>query len=399
MEGSDKEKENTIYKEIIENYIIKNKKVYKIKDINNIVINFEKLGGGMNKNYLIKIENKENNKIYKFFFRYFNELVETFDRKKEVEIIKKLGEMGYGPKLLDFDYEKEKYIIDEYLDEAIDLPYEEIFNENILNELIIIINNYSRITDIYKYEIKEEDNLNYEIKIIQEGNNSFYTNKNIYDNLLNNTYYKAKKNFDKFNKDYNEYSIRDDKLNDINMNKIKYILNNFKNLFTIFFNKKGFFILNHHDLYRLNILKNKITNKIYIIDNEFSCLSLIGFDIIWYLLMSIFRYFPKYEYHPNLMNYDKFYIIYQKYLECFIKTNQEWINNKEERSKYIESLKNEKYFCELLCVANLFAILFGLLDLNFNKDSIIETCEPFYINVLNRIELFDFSYEKYKNIK
>ena len=289
--------------------------------------------------------------------------------------------MGYGPKLLDFDYEKEKYRIDEYLDEAIDLPYEEIFDENILNELIIIINKYSQITDIYKYEIKEE-NLNSTINLIQEGNNSFNINKNIYDNLINNVYHRAKLNFEKFSKDYNECPIRDDILNDINMNKIKNILNNFKSLFTLFFNKTGFFILNHHDLYRLNILKSKKTNKIYIIDNEFSCLSLIGFDIIWYSLMSLFKYFPKYEFYPNLMDYDKFYTIYKKYLECFIKSNQDWINEKEERIKYIQSLKNEKYFCELLCVANLFVILIGLLDLNFNKDSIVETCEPFYINVL-----------------
>ena len=63
--------------------------------------------------------------------------------------------MRYGPKLLDFDYKNETFRIEEYLNEAIDLPYKEIFNENILNELIIILNKYSQITDIYKYEIKE----------------------------------------------------------------------------------------------------------------------------------------------------------------------------------------------------------------------------------------------------
>ena len=82
MEESDEEKEKQMFKEIILKYILKNKDIYKIKDINKIIINFEKLGGGMNKNYLIKIETKENNEIYKFFFRYFNELVKTFDRKK-----------------------------------------------------------------------------------------------------------------------------------------------------------------------------------------------------------------------------------------------------------------------------------------------------------------------------
>ena len=68
------------------------------------------------------------------------------------------------------------------------------------------------------------------------------------------------------------------------------------------------------------------------------------------------------------MNYEKFYEIYKKYLECFIQTNIKWINENNERKNYIESLKKEKYFCELLCIANLFAFIIGLLDLQFKED-------------------------------
>ena len=89
--------------------------------------------------------------------------------------------------------------------------------------------------------------------------------------------------------------------------------------------------MNHNDLYQTNILLNKNTKKMYLIDNEFASLNMIGFDIIWYCLMSMFKYFPKYEYFPNLMNYEKFYEIFKKYLECFEKMNFDWINKNQER--------------------------------------------------------------------
>ena len=87
----------------------------------------------MNKNFLINIENKENNKNMKFFFRAFGKLMNdgAFNRKKEAEIIKKLGEMGYGPKLLDFDYKNERYRIDEYLDNTQNLPLNKIFTKTL----------------------------------------------------------------------------------------------------------------------------------------------------------------------------------------------------------------------------------------------------------------------------
>lgn len=396
MDNIKEEQDKLKYEEIIKEFILKRKDLYKINDIKNISISFKRLGGGMNKNYLIEIENKENNKTNKFFFRYFGELInDIFDRKKEAEIIKKLGEEGYGPKLLEFDYINEKYRIDEYLDDTRELLYEEVFNENIINDLNIIINKYSQISDIYKYEFINKDSKNI-INLVKAGEGKFNISTNIYDNIINYVYNKSKENFEKFNNDYNKSTIRDDILNDNNINKIKNLINNFIDLFSSFFNKTGFFILNHHDLYQVNILLNKNTNKIYLIDNEFACLSMIGFDIVWYALMSLFKYYPKYEYFPNLMNYEKFYDVFKKYLECFVKTNSDWINQNQERLNYIDSLKKEKYFCELLCVVNLFSFIIGLNDLQFEEEFVTKTIPPFFVNILNRIQLFEFSYEKYK---
>ena len=178
-----KEKQDKLkYEEIIKEFILKNKDIYDIKDINSIIINFKKLGGGMNKNYLIKIENKENNKIYKLFFRYFGELINNiFDRKTEAEIIKKLGTEGYGPKLLEFDNKNRKYRIDEYLEDTRELTYEEIFDENIINNLIIIINKYSQISDIYKYNFinKENKKIINLLKTSEDNLNKFNITTNI----------------------------------------------------------------------------------------------------------------------------------------------------------------------------------------------------------------------------
>ena len=397
MDDIKEKQEKQKYIEIINQFLLKNKNIYSIKDINNINIFFKNLGGGMNKNYLVEIVDNENNQTYKIFFRYFRAIITSiFDRNKEIEIQKKLGEEGYGPKILDFDYENKKYRIDEYLDDMRELLFEEYLNDEIINNLIIIINKYSKISDIYKYELIKENSKDI-IKLEKTGNNQFNINKNIYDNIINNIYDRAIKNFEKFNNDYTKSTIRTQHLNDTNINKIKNIINKFQKLFISFFNDTGYFILNHHDLYQANILLNTNNKKLYIIDNELACLSFIGFDIVWYELMSLMKLFPKFEFYPNLMNYNKFYNIFKRYLECFIKTNSDWINQKQERIiNYIEYIKKEKYFCELLCVENLFAFIIGLTDLQFEEEFVTKSIPPFFENVLFRLQLFEFSYEKYK---
>ena len=83
MEELKENKEIKRYEEIIKDYLLKNANIYLIKDIKNISLTFQNLGGGMNKNFLIKIYNKENDMYQKLFFRYFGELIsDYFDKKK-----------------------------------------------------------------------------------------------------------------------------------------------------------------------------------------------------------------------------------------------------------------------------------------------------------------------------
>ena len=269
--------------------------------------------------------------------------------------------MGYGPKLLEYDLKNNKYRMDEYIDNSRELFYNEIFEENILKNLIILVNKYSQICNIYKFELftENKNTNNNSIKLLKEGNKKFEINYNIYDNIINNIYPKAKNIFEKFNKDYMKSSFKENEnLNEKYINKIKNLLNDFRKIFCSFLNKKGFFCLNHNDIYNVNILLNKFdNNKLYLIDNEFASLNLIGFDVAFYLVMSLFQYYPKYEYFPGRLNYEKFNEIFKQYLDIFISTNFDWINKDNERKLYIEKIKKKNILWNCYVLLIYFALL------------------------------------------
>ena len=128
--------------------------------------------------------------------------------------------------------------MDEYIDNSRELFYNEIFEENILKNLIILVNKYSQICNIYKFELftENKNTNNNSIKLLKEGNKKFEINYNIYDNIINNIYPKAKNIFEKFNKDYMKSSFKENKnLNEKHINKIKNLLNDFRKIFLFFF--------------------------------------------------------------------------------------------------------------------------------------------------------------------
>ena len=117
--------------------------------------------------------------------------------------------------------------MDEYIDNSRELFYNEIFEENILKNLIILVNKYSQICNIYKFELftENKNTNNNSIKLLKEGNKKFEINYNIYDNIINNIYPKAKNIFEKFNKDYMKSSFKENEnLNEKHINKIKNLL-------------------------------------------------------------------------------------------------------------------------------------------------------------------------------
>lgn len=98
MESLQENEEQKIYEEIIKEYLLKNNnnKKYSINNINEVNMKFKKLGGGMNKNFLVEITttttNNNNNSSnlpssFFLFFRYFgNTVSECLDKKMKLKL-------------------------------------------------------------------------------------------------------------------------------------------------------------------------------------------------------------------------------------------------------------------------------------------------------------------------
>ena len=385
--------------EITKNYILENKEKYKIKNINDINISYERLEGGMNQNYKISIKDNDNNITHYFLIRLIQtNFNETFDRQLEVDIIEKLAEKYYGPKLLFFDLDKQTYRIDEFIEDSKPISYNNILNENFISQIILMLNEYIKIGDLYKYEIQNE-----KINIAELTNASklkINLNNNIYNKIIDNLIPKAIEHLSKFKNDYNYYIKNNikisSKFNENSLQKLEYYLKNCKNLLVTLIKSEGFFVLNHGDFYRMNILFQKKTNKLFIIDNEMALLNLIGYDIMWYLNLVCFDYFPEYKFLPKALNHEIFYKIYKKFIEIFIK-NYENIED-EKFKKYLEILNTEKYYLSVLVLCNLFSIIICIIDIDFKGEFVEENSIPFYQNILNNVELFEINYEAYSKL-
>jgi len=53
MEKLEENEKQKIYEEIIKGYLLRNGEHYSISNINEVIMKFKKLGGGMNKNFLV----------------------------------------------------------------------------------------------------------------------------------------------------------------------------------------------------------------------------------------------------------------------------------------------------------------------------------------------------------
>ena len=74
--------------------------------------------------------------------------------------------------------------------------------------------------------------------------------------------------------------------------------------------------MNHNDFsQRKIILKNE--KNINIIQNDFSCHNIIGFDFVNYLNENVFNYLPTYQFNENDLDLDLTYKFYLKFIEKF----------------------------------------------------------------------------------
>ena len=350
---------NNIIKQNIIKYILKN---YDIEE-NMISISIENLEGITNQDFLIIVNNKSLNKILcKIFYRKYGKISDIVDHDLEIIIMKELYNKGIGPKIYEVN---DKYRLDEYLDNTSTLTADDEFNPKIIEQIINIIENYTLISNIYKYKIKNE---NISFNII-DNNISKYNdiNNNIFTKCMKNMLKIAENKVKIFSDNYKKTYSKEDNIDGYNnLDKFEYYIKNFKKIFLKYFPSEGFLVLSHNDIHKLNILKRKDDNKLFLIDNEYAFFNLPGLDISNYLNESTFLYENGYSFAKEKIDFDKYFEIYKLYINKFIE-NHNFLNDSNFGKNFLDLIKTKKYYIQLHQITNLFWLLYCGIYLNFNN--------------------------------
>ena len=291
MEGQSLEKEIT---KNINAYLLQNKSQEKENyNLDRISFKFEKLGGMCNENYLVKVLEKNSNKIlFQLVYKKFGIMSKTGEHLLESNIIEYLSRKDIGPKLY---LEKKNYRLMEYIPETRHIDKDILFNERILNQLSLILNTYNHFTSTYQYHINGNK---IEIEPVKEDNN-IYSDKRInntktyYDNIINIIYKKAKNSFYKFKNEFNQKipSEGNEEIYKI-VNKFKFYLDNFQDNLDKYYPKEGFLVMCHNDVNRYNFIQKISDGKLYCLDHEYASLNLPGYDIADYFNETNFHFEP-----------------------------------------------------------------------------------------------------------
>ena len=350
------------------------KERHKKENLSDFEIKINQIDGMTNKNYQIIYYNKKSpKKVYDILYRKYGEILDLSDHDKEIFIINYLSNKKEGPNIL---FTSKEYRFEEFVKDSTQIPLELRYDKNILNNIINILCNYPFISNVYKYSLNSE--LNLELYFNNNNNKEksyeFPTLLNIYERFL----LKAKQNYEVFNTKFNEYlSKKDSNLNENiikKKEKFDFYMNDYKNKFLSLLPKKGIFILCHNDCHRWNFLYNKINKNIIIIDHEYSCLGLPGLDLCNYFNENSFYFYENgnYEFKKEEINFEFYFEEYQKYCQLFIELNKNWIN-KEENKEFVNIIKSKEYYLNLHSITNVFWFLFCVINLNFEKEFITKT--------------------------
>ena len=393
------EEESNSVKEKIINYIKTNNSTL---NISNVIINIEKCKACLNNdNYIIKIKDIQSQKtLYELFLKVFRNKMEN--KKLESEVQRILGEKNLGPKLLEMNDEK-KYKIDEYLPNLKYIELDYCLKDNIIDnilEIILCFNNlyhlyFYDIDDKYKIIINENKSIiNHNINNISMdfNNNSFNQHINIY---LPKAELVLKKFIESYNLNKNTINI------DAKLEKLKYIVDNYKTLLIDnVYKHNGYFVFSHSDFHRGNVVhKDNNLDKLYVLDIDFINLNLIGYDLIYYLIKSVFNN----GIVENYLNLTNFYKIYLKYINKFLdefegfKTQNDKDKINEIKNYIKNDISSKEYFIRLIKLVLYFDIIYCCDLINFENEFMSDKHFKFFnylslnIDVLNQIESCDIN--------
>ena len=320
------EQPNDEEKKYISEKVIKYlKKINSNVNIESISINILKYSGGLNNdNFKITIE-KDSKIINEYFFKIFKNKIDNKKLESEVQFL--LSKKNLSPKLLEMNNE-EKYRIDEYFPNISYIDMENCLKDKVIENILTIILGFNNLYHLCCYKID-----NCEI-IYDEKNSLINHNKDIISidfkiNSFNNHIYeylpKAEIVLKKFIESYNSNKGIIDL--DLKIKDLKYYVDNYKNILVEdIFTHYGYFIFSHSDFHRGNIVHiGNNYDKLFVLDNEFINLNLIGYDLIYYLIKSVFNNGIVDDY----LNIPYFYQIYLKYINKFMNEYEGFIFNKD----------------------------------------------------------------------
>jgi len=390
MEQPNDEEKKFITERVIK-YI---KKINSNTNIESIKINILKYAGGLNNdNYKITIEN-DSKIINEYFFKIFKNKIDNKKLESEVQFL--LSKKNLSPKLLEMNSE-EKYRIDEYLPNISYTDMENCLKEKVIENILSIILGFNNLYHLCYYKI---DN-NYEI-FYDEKNSITNHNKDIIsiDFKINSFNYHIKEYLPKaenvLKKFIESYNANKGIINlDLKIKDLKYYVDNYKNILVEdIFKHHGYFIFSHSDFHRGNIVHiGNNYDKLFVIDNEFINLNLIGYDLIYYLIKSVFKNGIVEDY----LNVSNFYKIYLKYINKFMNEYEGFISNKD--NKIIDNIEkiisSKEYYLRLIKLVLLFDIIYCCCLINFEdeyltKKAIFQFFNYLYLNIeiLKKIEKY-----------
>ena len=393
MEQPNDEEKKFITERIIK-YI---KKINSNINIESISIKILKYAGGLNNdNYKITIE-KDSKVINEYFFKIFKNKIDNKKLESDVQFL--LSKKNLSPKLLEMNSE-EKYRIDEYLPNLSYTDMENCLKDNVIENILSIILGFNNLYHVCGYKIDHYKIIYDEKKSIMNHNKDIISidfKINSFNSHINEYLPKAEIALIKFIESYNANKgiiDLDSKIKDL-----KYYVDNYKNiLIEDIFKHNGYFIFSHSDFHRGNIVHiGNNYDKLFVIDNEFINLNLIGYDLMYYLIKSVFNNGIVKDY----LNVPNFYKIYLKYVNKFMNEYEGFISNKdnkliEEKNNIEKIISSKQYYLRLIKLVLLFDIIYCCFLINFEdeyvtKKAIFQFFNYLYLNIeiLKQIEKYN----------
>jgi thiamine kinase-like enzyme len=330
-------------------------------------------------------------KIKKIFFKIFGPISVLVDRELETYIMQKLYELGVSPKIYDTDMKT--YRIEEYIDNCICLERDSMLDKEVYQKVIKLFCSLTALGD-FKFYFNYIGNSNKSVFYEKLKND---TNTNFVNFSLNKMKPLGLKKFLDFKEKYfsDEKHLRPSHIDEKNLEKMDFALNNLEKLIYDVCPEKGIMVINHNDAHPLNILRDQ-ERKIFLCDFEYSTYNLLGFDISNYLVESLFLLeadsFPFYHNYSKTncseLKEEKFYQIYISFLDTFEKENKLVFSDLKEYSSIIEMCRTREYYYRLIGISSLFWFSFATIYLDYDSSKIKDKFDYFNFSV-ERLNIYD----------